>query len=503
MFDLVVLGDGPEGVSVASAAARIGAKVALIQGKNPAAACSHAARIARIALLEAAHQFQRLKESNTFGIRVGPAEVDFPAVMARVRAVVADVAGSDSRESLRALGIELHEGSPSFEAYDTILVDGKTRIPAQRFVIATGSRRTTPNIPGLVDAGHLDDASVLDFNQLPASLVILGEGPEAIELAQAFARFGSKVTLLADSDRILPREDSEVSGCVAAVLASEGVTIRSGVEATRISVRDGQKVCAYRLKSGGAPGEASGAQILVAAGRLANIEGLNLESVGIKGDREHGIEVDEYLQTRSTRVFAIGEVLQRPASDHAAEREASVVFHNAVLRLPRKIDYSGMASAIFVEPEVASVGLSEAVARERRPDCRVVRADFAKLDRARIDGRTTGFAKVVATPAGKILGATVVGEQADLILQVFVVAMECGVNLADLATALPLYPSYGGLARQLAEQFAATRVEGGLIQSAMKWFLGYKPRIEPDAEAKQPEHETQTPVGNHGGSHGH
>lgn len=483
MYDLVVLGGGSGGLSVATAAANFGAKVALIEKNELGGECTHTACIPSKALIEAARRVHAIRSAGPYGIRVAAPEVDFPAVMARVHALVAEFAGSGSGNSLRAKGIDVFRGSPSFEAYDTVLLDGKTRINAQRFVIATGSRAELPKIPGLAEVGHLDNVSIWNLTERPESLIVIGAGPSGIEFAQAFARLGSKVTVLAASAQVLPREDAEVSAQLQTLLEAEGIEIHTEVEVTKVARRDGQTVCTWQRKGGGAIGESAGSHLLVATGRLANIEGLNLDAVGIHADPEHGIEVDEYLQTRSSRIYAIGDVLQQRQFTHAAEREAGVVFQNAVLRLSKKIDYTALPWATFVDPEVATVGITEATAREQHPEVLVFRANFAELDRARIDGHTDGFAKVVSTPSGKILGATIIGEQASLILQEFVVAMENGLTLGDIAATTHTFPTYSGIARKIANQFTATRSEGGLVQTALKWFLGLnKPRTESESD---------------------
>ena len=506
MYDLAVLGGGAGGLNVALEAARVGARVALIEKYELGGECTHSACVPSKGLIQAARLVHQIRSAGDFGIRVAAPEVDFAAVMARVRAVVDRFAGSDSGDSLRARGIDVYRGSPAFEAYDTVILDGKTRIEAQRFVIATGSRPAQPRIPGLAEAGALDNLTLWALDALPSSLVILGAGPTGLEFAQVFARLGSKVTVLADSPHVLPREDPEVSDCVEALLAAEGIAFRTGVEVTRVEVRDGLKVCTYRDPASGTTGEASGTQLLVAAGRLANVEGLNLEAVGIHASPEHGIEVDDYLQTRSTRILAIGDVLNRHQYTHAAEREAAVAFQNAVLRLPKKIDYTAMPWATFVDPEVATVGLSEAAAREAHPDIRVFRAEFSEIDRARIDGRTEGFAKVVATPSGKILGATIVGADASLILQEFVLAMEHGLTLADIAETVHIYPTYSAMARKLANQFVATRLDVGFVGTVLRWFLGFRPRTSVDGDTPPPEteatHDHPEPAA-HTNGHGH
>lgn len=498
MYDLVVLGGGSAGVTVATAAARFGARVALIEKSRPDGAGACPAGVPSKALVEAARLVARIRRAGLFGIRVDPPTVDFPALMGRIRSLVQESSARLGDDALRGLGIDVFHGTPAFEAYDTVVLDGHTRIDSQRFVIATGSRAAVPAIPGLAEAGHLDGLSLWNLAELPAELVILGGGPPALEFAQAFARLGSKVTLLADSPTLLPGEEPEAAILIRAQLIAEGVAVHTGVEVTRVEKRGDRKVCTYRSNEGPSSSEAEvpATHVLVAAGRLTNVEGLNLEVVGVHADPEHGIEVDEYLQTRSTRILAIGDVLHRRAYTHAAEREAAVAFQNAVVRLPKKIDYAAFPSVTFVDPEVASVGLTEDAALEKNPEARAFRAEYAEIDRARIEGRTEGFAKVVATPAGKILGATVVGAQASLVLQEFVVAMEHGLGLADLAATAHTYPTYAGMAGALAQQFSEGRLESGLVPSALKWFRGFRSRGSTEAPA-EPE-----PAG-HAGGHGH
>lgn len=483
MYDLVVLGGGSGGLSVATAAAGVGARVALIE-KGKQVGGGHSASVASKALLHAAKLAHTIRTAGRFGIRVEPPTVDFAAVLERIRTLVQELAADNSDETLRAKGIDVFHGSPAFEAYDTVVVDGKTRVEGQRFVIATGSRPRVPEIPGIADVEILDDASLWNLHDLPETLVILGSGFVAVELAQAFSRLGSKVKLLAETAQILPREDPEISERVEAILAAEGITIKKDVALTRVSVRDGHKLVSFRDRASNDPFEAAGTHILIASGRLANVEGLNLDTVGIHADAQHGIAVDDYLQTNSQRILAIGDVTRRSQFAHAAEREAAVAFQNSVFRLPKKIDYEPLPWTTFTDPEVATVGLLESAARALDPEVLVFRADYAQLDRAKIDGRTDGFAKVVATASGKILGASVVGEAASLILQEFVLAKEQGLSLADIAAAVHTYPTYAGLARNLANQFGGKRLESSVVKTAIRWFRGFKPRGESEVPSE-------------------
>jgi len=476
MYDLVVIGGGSGGLKVAAAAAKVGAKVAVIEKDRLGGEAIFAAAPGK-GLVQAAKLVSHLKGAERFGLRSGPLQIDFAAVMGRVRDVAAQCAGTESEEVLRGQGIDLFRGSASFEAYDTVRVDGTTALASKRFVIATGSRPSAPPIPGLAEAGYLDGHSVWSLTKLPDSLIVLGDEPTGLELAQCFARFGTEVTFLTSSSRILPGDDLEASELLTGLLTAEGLTIKPAVVVKKVEVRDGRKVCKFQEPTSGATGEVAASAILVATGRLANVEELNLSAVGVHGDPEHGIDVDESLQTHSTRVFALGDVLLRHPYAQFAEREASVVFQNAVLKLKRKIAYANLPWATFVDPEVAAVGLLEAQAGLQQLPHRVYRVAYSEIDRAKIDGRTDGFAKVVATPSGKVLGATVVGEEASLIIQEFVLAIEKGLSLGDIASATAIYPSYAEVARHLANRHRAARLGSGYIQTALKLFYGFIPRL--------------------------
>jgi pyruvate/2-oxoglutarate dehydrogenase complex dihydrolipoamide dehydrogenase (E3) component len=477
MYDLVVIGAGSAGLGVATAAAKVGARVAVIEKKPAGGSSSIAARVGSKGLVQAARLAHEVRQAARFGVNTGPPSIDFAAVMRRVRQVAAEIARSESAEALAAQGIDVYQGSASFAAYDTVLVDEHTRVAGHRFVIATGSRPAVPEIPGLAEARYLDGESIWSLEKLPESLVVVGADPRGLEFAQCFTRLGSKVTVLTDSPRLLPQEEPEASELLTRLLSAEGVVIRTGVEITKIEIRGASRVCRFRDPATDTADEIAGESILLASGQRANIESLNLDAVGIHGDADNGIEVDDYLQTHSTRIYAIGDVLLRLPYTHAAQREAAVAFQNAVLRIKKKIDYSRLPRATFLDPELAAVGLTEAQASALERPTRVYRVDFADIDRARIDGRTDGFAKVIATPSGKITGATVVGENAGMILQELVVAMRANLSLGDLAGAVPIYPTYAAAIRHLANQHREGRLERGYVQTALKLFYGFVPRV--------------------------
>jgi pyruvate/2-oxoglutarate dehydrogenase complex dihydrolipoamide dehydrogenase (E3) component len=476
MYDLVVIGGGAGGLQLAKAAARVGASVALIERRGPGAGGAIAASLESKALIQATNRLAQIRRADHWGLRIGELSVDFAAVMARARQIADDLARRDSDAALKEAGIDVSHGSASFEAYDTLSVNANQRINGYRFVIATGSRPAIPDIPGLDESGFLDEHSLFELSKAPEHLIVLGAESVAIELAQSLARLGSKVTVLAEAATILSEYEPEAAAAITKSLSAEGVTFTLGAKLTKVELRGSRKVCHYAEVATGATGELVGSDILITAGRVANIEGLNLQAVGIHADAQHGVEVDECLQTHSARAFALGDVLLRRSNASATAREADVVLHNAVLRMKKKIDYSGLPSAAFTDPEVASVGITEREARAQELPCRVYRVDFEDVDRALVDGRPDGFAKVVVTPSGKILGATVVGEDAAMIVQEFVLALERGLSLRDLEAATPVYPTYGAVARLIAEQHRATRFETGLFSKALRFFYGFAPR---------------------------
>jgi pyruvate/2-oxoglutarate dehydrogenase complex dihydrolipoamide dehydrogenase (E3) component len=478
MYDLVVIGEGAGGLRAATAAAAVGARVAMIEKRRTDGAPGVYGAVASKALVQAARVLRQAREAGSFGIETGRLAVDFHLIMTRAREVANSVAARDGERLSRTPNIDLFVGTAAFDAYDTVVVDGDQHVVGRRFVIATGSRPSLPEAKGLKEVGCLDTQSLWGLAKVPRSLVVIGSGAVALELAQVFARFGSEVTVLADSPQVLPGEDADAAAMVERSLTSEGVMIKTGATLVSVERRGDQKACIYQNARGGSVAEALGAEILVASGRLANVEGLNLEAVGVHADPLHGVVVDDCLQTDATRIFALGDVLLRHEFVHSAEREADVVFENAVLRRRRKIRYDALPRAAFIDPEFAAVGLTAARAvAEGRPH-RVVRVEYVDVDRAWIDGRTEGFAKLVVTPSGKVLGATVVGQEASLVVQELALAIESKLSLSRLADCVPIYPTYASIVKRAADQFRASRFDRGILRSALRLFYGFEPPVE-------------------------
>ena len=476
MYNLVVIGGGAAGLNVALASARVGAKVALIEKDRLGGECTNTACVPSKALLRAAKAAHEVRGASRFGVEVGEVRVDFPKVMARIREVVDGFRHGETPEHLGEKGVEVILGTPKFDGYGTVLVDGSRRVEGKSFVIATGSRPAVPPIPGLRESGYLTNETIWSLDALPESLLILGGGPVAVEFGQAFARLGAKVTILEKNAQILHREEPEAAATLREAMAAEGVTFLTGRDATGVGKKDGRILVKHRATDGGDSSEVEGSHLLVATGREANVEGFGLEALGIHASPEKGIPVDDSLATTAPRVYAIGDVIARDRFTHAAERMAAVVFQNAVLKLPKKYRDEAIPRTVFTEPEFAAVGLTEAEAREKHGEVRVQTLDLAKVDRLRIDGDGGGFAKVVATPRGKVLGAVIVGPGATLAIQELTLAIEHGLTVSDLGGTVHPYPTTASAVRSIANRFAASRLEGGWVRSALKWVYGFTPR---------------------------
>ncbi len=474
MYDLVVLGGGSGGLNVSAIAAAVGAKVALIEVNRLGGECTFSACVPSKTLLYAAELAHRIRSAEDYGIRTAPPTVDFAAVMGRVRSVIDSFAESDGPEHFRARGMDVIFGRPRFESPDTIIVDESKRITSKAFVVATGSKPAIPPITGLEEAGYLTNETFWSLTTLPDSLIVIGAGAVGVELAQAMSRFGSKVTLLQAAPRILPAEDPEASDRLQAFLEQEGIEIQTNAHVQEVTQRDGSKIVRFQNSTTGELTEIAAAEILVATGRKPTTEGLNLEGVGVEVDPQKGVVVNAYLRTTSPRIYALGDVIGHHQWTHAAEREATVVFQNALLKIPKKIDYRAMPWATYTDPELATVGQTHGFGPNQ--SVRVFQADYSDVDRARIEGHPQGFAKVAATPSGKILGATILGTNAAQVLQEIVFAMEHGLTLNHIVNTVHPYPTYGGLARALGLQFAATRLEGGLTRSVLQLIYGFRPK---------------------------
>lgn len=411
--DICIIGAGSGGLALASAAARLGRSVVLIERAAMGGECLNAGCVPSKALLAAARHAQAARDGVAFGIGAGEPAIDFAAVMAHVRGTIAAIAPRDSEERFRSLGCIVLRAEASFADRDTVIAGGN-EIRARRFVVATGSAPALPAIAGLGGVPYLTNATVFSLDRLPSHLAVVGAGVEGLEMAQAFRRLGARVTMF-EAGTPLAHHDPELADVVLRRLAGEGVDIRTKAELRAVAPSHSGVSLTVAGGTGLANFEAS--HVLLATGRIPNVDGLGLALAGIVAT-PGGIEVDARLRTANPRIHAIGDVVAGGRRfTHVAAHQAGIVLKNAVLRLPARMVWENMPRAAFTDPELADVGLSEAEAKKRGLAPRVARWYFTDSDRAVAERRTEGLVKVVLDANGRVLGAGIAGQGAgELIL---------------------------------------------------------------------------------------
>ncbi len=450
--NLVVIGAGSAGLIAAYIAATVRARVTLVEQGSMGGDCLNTGCVPSKTLIRSAAVAHTMRQADRFGLTAVTPEVDFPAVMARVRQAVATISPKDSMERYRSLGVECVAGRAELRDPHHVAV-GDRMLSTRSIVLAAGARPLLPPIPGLADVAPLTSDDVWQLASLPRRLLVLGAGPIGCELAQAFARLGSNVTLMDMAPRLLPREDPDVSEHLARVLTAEGIDIRTGhrAQAVRSAATDpGAGVLSAEFD--GAPVDFAFDRILVAVGRQPNSENLGLEALGIETGPGGAVAVDKYLRTTCPNVFACGDLAGPYQFTHMAAHQAWYASVNALFGRFRRfaVNYDVVPWATFTDPEVGRVGLSETDARESGIPVEVTRYALDDLDRAVADGDvgggvpegSAGWVKVLTAPGrDRILGATIVGPHAGELIGEFVLAMTHGVGLKGLMSTIHIYPT--------------------------------------------------------------
>jgi pyruvate/2-oxoglutarate dehydrogenase complex dihydrolipoamide dehydrogenase (E3) component/uncharacterized membrane protein YdjX (TVP38/TMEM64 family) len=443
--NLVVIGAGSAGLVTAYIGAAVKAKVTLVEKHRMGGDCLNTGCVPSKALIRTARLLSQIRRAPEFGIRGAHADFDFATAMERVQRVVREVAPHDSAERYTGLGAEVIEGEAKIVSPWAVEVrtrEGSRTLTTRSIVIAAGARPFVPPIPGLEDIGYLTSDTVWALRVLPKRLIVLGGGPVGCELAQTFARFGSRVTQVEMLPRLLIREDPEVSEIVARRFRAEGVNVRLDHRAKRITVENGEKVLIAEHQ--GAEERVPFDQILVAVGRIANTQGYGLEELGIATTKARTIETNEFLQTRYPNIYACGDVAGPFQFTHTAAHQAWYTAVNTLFGALRKYraDYRVIPWATFIDPEVARVGLNELEARAQAIPYEVSSYGIEDLDRAIADGEASGFVKVLTVPGkDRILGVTLVGEHAGDLIAEFVMAMKHGLGLNKLLGTIHIYPT--------------------------------------------------------------
>jgi len=479
--NLIVIGGGAAGLVTAYIAAAVKAKVTLVEGHRLGGDCLNTGCVPSKALIRAARAAHDARQAERFGLKPLSPKVDFPAVMARVRGVIAAIEPHDSAERYEGLGVEVLMGRARLVDPWTVEVarnDGGTqRLTARAIVLATGAEPAMPPIPGLDAVGALNSDTLWDAmagrKRVPGRLVVLGGGPIGCELAQAFARLGSAVTQVEMANRLLPREDPEASAAATAALARDGVAVVTGSRAIACGSDGGGKWIEVE--------DALGRRrfgfddILVALGRVARTDGFGLEELGIAADRV--IETDGYLQTLHPSIFVAGDAAGPWQFTHVAAHQAFHATMNALFAPVRlRPSYAAIPTVTFTDPEIARVGLTEAEARDRGIGVEVTRTDLADLDRARTEGATEGFVKILTAPGrDRILGATIVGAHAGEMLAEVTLAMTHGIGLKKLLGTVHAYPTHAEAVKAAAGAWRRAQANPAalsLLERFHRWRRG-------------------------------
>lgn len=474
-FDLGILGGGAAGLTVAAGAARLGVKTLLVE-KDPQLGgdCLHYGCVPSKTLIKTARVRHLMATAGRYGLPGADLPpVDFRQVSARIRQVIAAIQPHDSPERFCSLGARVEFGSAAFRDEHTVDLDGK-RLSAARWVVATGSSAAIPDLPGLADVPYLTNREIFFLDELPASLLVLGGGPIAVEMAQSFARLGARVTVLQRSAQILSREDPDLAGLVQARLEAEGVVFRLGAQLVGARRAGDQAEVAY-TDAAGQERSVRADKLLVALGRRANLDGLGLDRAGVEHSAA-GIPVDARMRTSRKHVFAAGDVTGQHQFTHAAGYEGGIVVANAVFRLPRKADYTWLPWCTYTDPELASLGLNEKAAQRAGVEYKVWIEEFKANDRSLAEGYDFGVLKLLVDHKENPLGVQICGPHAGDLLAEWVAVLAGKVKLSTLAGAVHPYPTLAEISKRVAGDLMAPKIFSDTVRKGLGFIFDYKGR---------------------------
>jgi pyruvate/2-oxoglutarate dehydrogenase complex dihydrolipoamide dehydrogenase (E3) component len=476
-YDLGIIGGGAAGLTAAAGGAQFGARTILVE-KSPQLGgdCLHRGCVPSKTLIRAAAVWHLAGRATAFGLPplVRPS-VDLGAVMDRVREVIDQLQQHDSPERFCGLGAEVRFGSPRFSDEHVVESEGR-RIAARHWIIATGSSPVVPPLDGLSSVPYWTNETVFLQRTLPGRLIVLGGGPIGLEIAQAFARLGSRVTIVEFADQILGPEDADMAGMLGTRLEAEGVRILTGAKALKVDSAG----AAIRLTVGPVAHEAppavlEGDALFLSTGRKPNTQDLALEKAGV-AFTPRGITTDGRMRTSRPHIYACGDVNGQYPFTHVAGYEAGVALTNAILRLPRKVDYGRVGWCTYTDPEVASIGYNEKRARKEGLEYRVVEESFRDNDRAQAERETLGKIKVLLDRRGRLLGCQILGAHAGELIHEWVIALSGGVKLSTLAGAVHVYPTLAEISKRAAGKIFADRLFSEGTKGLLRLLFSLKGR---------------------------
>ncbi|MCL4501817.1 MAG: mercuric reductase [Deltaproteobacteria bacterium] len=473
-YNLVVIGAGTAGLVSAAGAAGLGAKVALVERHLLGGDCLNYGCVPSKAIIRSSRVCADIRDAGLYGLKVSsPAEVDFPAVMERMRRLRAGISHHDSAQRFRDLGVDVFLGEARFTGPDAVEAGGKT-LRFKKAVIATGGRPVHPQVPGLQEAGYLTNETVFSLTERPARLLVMGGGPIGCEFSQAFQRLGCQVTLLHKYDHIMNKEDADAAELIQKIFQKDGISLILHAKPLQVTKTEAGKLVQY--ESAGQQWEIEVDEILIGAGRAPNVEGLNLEAARVKYEagKGRGVLVNDRLQTTNHNIFAAGDICLPYQFTHLADSSARIVIQNALFFGRKKFSALTIPWCTYTDPEVAHVGLNAAGAQKQGIEVTTFVKPLSEVDRAIVDGEEEGFVKIhVKKGTGKILGATIVASHAGEMISEITAAMVGNISLGTLASVIHPYPTQAEAIRQAGDLYNRTRLTPG-VKRLFTRFLAWR-----------------------------
>jgi pyruvate/2-oxoglutarate dehydrogenase complex dihydrolipoamide dehydrogenase (E3) component len=472
-YDIAVIGGGAAGLTVSAGAAQLGAKTLIIE-KEPALGgdCLHFGCVPSKTLIKSAHVYHSIQRTADYGlpgIELPP--VDFSKVASRIKSVIDTIQVHDSVERFCKLGAKVEFGAPRFIDEHSVELNGKT-ISAKNWVVATGSSSAAPPFPGLENTPYITNKEIFYLDSLPESMIVLGAGPIAVEMAQSFARLGSKITVIQRSKQILSKEDKDMADIAMAAMEAEGVRFYLGADIKLIKDLGSERL--VEITDGeGKEVILTASTLLVALGRKPNTQGLGLEEIGVNMTRK-GIIVDKKLRTNHSHIYAPGDVNGAYQFTHAAGYEGGIVISNAIFHLPRKADYTWMPWATYCDPELASIGMNEKTAKSAGLDYQIWTEKFSENDRALAEGEERGKIKMILDSSEKPLGVQIVGPRAGDLIGEWVAILNGKVKLSAIAGAIHPYPTLTEINKRVVGSYFSPKIFSPTIKKGLKFFFNLK-----------------------------
>ncbi len=474
-FDIGVIGGGAAGLTVTAGAAQLGAKTLLVEKeKFLGGDCLHYGCVPSKTLIKTAHVYHLMKNSKEFGLpTVELPPVDYREVAKRIQSVISSIQEHDSEERFCRLGARVEFGEATFVDEHSIRLNGEA-ISAKNWVLSTGSSPAIPPIEGLDRTPYITNKEIFSLDRLPKSLIILGAGPIAIEMAQAFCRLGSKVTVVQRSSQILSKEDKDMAEAVMSVMSSEGVTFQLNAKVIKVGDLGTEREVIIQ-RNGAQTIQLRGEKILIALGRQPNVARLGLENLDLEFDRK-GIQVDQRLRTKQKHIYAAGDATGTYQFTHAAGYEGGIVVSNAIFHLPRKVDYTYLPWCTYTDPELASIGMNEKAAKAAGINYAVWTEEFKDNDRSLAEGERVGKIKMILDQKEKPIGVQILGPQAGELLSEWVAILNGKVKLSTLASAVHPYPTLAEINKKVAGTFFSPKIFSDKVKKGLKLFFNLKGR---------------------------